>query len=279
MSDTPNKRADDRWQRERDFFDRRALDAVVDMQPVATATLERYGTLRRPFFSPEYRYRTLGDLAGKQVLDVGCGEGNNAVILAKLGATVTGIDISDGAIQAATRRALINGVADRTRFECSPLELARFEPATFDVIWCEAILHHLLADLETTLERLTSWTKPDGTLLFAEPVTLSRTLRRVRLMLPIHTDATPDERPLEVGELALVSRFLRNPTIRYFGLFGRLDRFVIPNENYEAAPTGLRATSMILHLVDYGLLSLPYVNRLAGACVIHGSPLLRQGAG
>src|SRR5687768_9306440 len=267
----------ERWQRERSFFDRQAKTAVPDIEPVPPDTLRRYGTLRRRYFSPEYRYRVVGDLGGKRVLEVGCGEGENSVVLAKLGAHVTGIDISQGAIDTALERARINGVADRVQFVCSPIELARFAPASFDVVWGEAILHHLLGDLDMVLGHLTSWAKPDATILFAEPVALSRTLRRVRLMLPVHTEATPDERPLEAGELALVSRYLRDAQFRYFEFLGRLDRFVVTDTNFEKSSPARRAISTALHLVDYGLLSLPGISRLGGVCVMHGRPA-RQAA-
>jgi 2-polyprenyl-3-methyl-5-hydroxy-6-metoxy-1,4-benzoquinol methylase len=271
MTETPSSAETDRWQREREFFDRHA-ETAGDIKPVPPETLHRYGQLKRPFFSPEYRYRVAGDLRGKHVLDVGCGEGLNTVVLAKLGAFVTGIDISQGAIDAATERARINGISDRVRFECAPLELARLEPGSFDIIWGEAILHHLLSDLDGMLGRIVSWAKPDGTILFAEPVVLSRTLRRIRLMLPLHTDATPDERPLETSELAVVSRHLRDAEFRYFDFLGRLDRFIIPTLNFEKSSAVRRAVSSLFRVIDYGLLSMPGVQRLAGSCVIHGRP-------
>jgi len=272
MTDTPSSAEADRWQREREFFDRHAEGAAHDIKPVPPETLHRYGQLKRRFFSPEYRYRVVGDLSGKHVLDVGCGEGINTVVLAKLGAFVTGIDISQGAIDAAMERARVNGISDRVRFECAPLELASFQPGTFDIVWGEAILHHLIADLDDVLARIASWAKPDATILFAEPIVLSRTLRRIRLMLPLHTDATPDERPLEEPELALVSRHLRDIELRHFDFLGRLDRFIIPTGNFEKSSAVRRAVSSVLRVIDYGLLSVPGVQRLAGSCVIHGRP-------
>jgi 2-polyprenyl-3-methyl-5-hydroxy-6-metoxy-1,4-benzoquinol methylase len=272
MNELPSPPDTERWQRERSFFDRQAQTSLQQLEPIPAETLRRYGTLRRPYFNPEYRYRVVGDLRGKRVLEVGCGEGENSVVLAKLGAHVTGIDISQGAIDTALERADLNGVAERVAFVCAPIELASFEPATFDIIWGEAILHHLLADLDMVLSHLTKWAKPDATILFAEPVALSRTLRRVRLMLPVHTEATPDERPLEAGELALVSRYLRDAEFRYFEFLGRLDRFIVSDTNFEKSSPARRAISTALHLIDYGLLSLPGVSRLGGVCVMHGRP-------
>jgi len=272
MSEPSSVQDHERWQRERQFFDRHAQTTALDIRPVSPETLRRYGTLRRRYFSPEYRYRVIGDLKGKRVLDFGCGEGENSAVLAKLGAHVTGIDISQGAIDTARERCRINGVADRVEFVCSPIELAEFEPRSFDVVWGEAILHHLLGHLDTVLARLTNWVKPEGIMLFAEPVALSPAMRRLRRMVPVETEATPDERPLEAEELALVSRYLRDAQFRFFELLGRLDHFVVPTQNYEMSSAPRRAISTVLHLIDYAFLSLPVANHLGGVCIMHGHP-------
>src|SRR6266481_763873 len=105
---------------EAEFFDRWADANAKRLEPTDPAVVERY---RRPRgLSPkEYCFRLLGDLRGKNILDVGCGEGEDAMILAMLGAQVTGLDVSPGAIALARQRAALNGVSDRTRFVCSAL--------------------------------------------------------------------------------------------------------------------------------------------------------------
>jgi 2-polyprenyl-3-methyl-5-hydroxy-6-metoxy-1,4-benzoquinol methylase len=58
-----------------------------------------------------------GDLAGKRVLDIGCGSGRYAVELARRGAAeVVGIDFSSEMLALATELAAREGLADRTRF-------------------------------------------------------------------------------------------------------------------------------------------------------------------
>lgn len=52
----------------------------------------------------------LGDLAGRRVLDVGCGGGHNAVACARRGAAVTGVDVSPTLLAAAQRRGQEAGV-------------------------------------------------------------------------------------------------------------------------------------------------------------------------
>lgn len=205
------------------------------------------------------------------MLDVGCGDGINSVLPAKLGARVTGIDIAPKSIF--QERAEVNAVSHAVQFMCSPLEQAEIPPCSFDVIWGDAILHHVIENLEAVLTRLTLWAKPGALLLFSEPVNFSNALRRLRFMLPVKTDATPDERPLEPAELATIRRFLPDLRIRVYSLFGRLTRFILIGYNYEGSPAWRRAIVNSLALLDYGLLSLPLVRNLAGYAVLYGHTL------
>src|SRR2546428_7191124 len=142
-----------------EFFDRWAKENAKHLEPVDGAVLDRY---RRPgsLDPKEYCFRLLGDLRGKNILDVGCGEGEDAMILAMLGAQVTGLDVSPGAIALARQRAALNGVSDRTRFVCSALTAGDLPPRSFDVIWIDNVLHHVLDDLETTMRALLQAAKP-----------------------------------------------------------------------------------------------------------------------
>lgn len=243
---------------------------MVNVRPVDPRTIRRYGSLRRRRFSKEFRFRVLGSLAGKAVLDLGCGEGTNAMNFAKQGASVTGIDISHKAIELATLRAEVNGVSSITRFLCSPLETVDVAESSFDIIWGDAILHHLIPDLEGVMEKLTRWAKPGAIVMFAEPVNFSPALRRLRHALPVKTDATPDERPLEPPEIAIIARHLPELQLRRFSFLDRLNRFVLTDQNYEASSAPRRGLSSLLSSVDYMILSVPPLQRLAGTCVIYG---------
>ena len=268
MSGTADEQA--RWRREAEFFDREAESAMANMRPVSAATVRRYGELRRRRFSKEFRFRVLGPLTGRSVLDVGCGDGENAMNFAKLGARVTGIDISPKSIELARRRAEVNGVTDSTSFVCAPLETVDFADNSFDVIWGDAVLHHLIADLDNVMRLLARWTKPGGMLVFGEPVNLSPWLRRLRMLLPIATDATPDERPLERREIEIVARHVPDLRLRHFSLLDRLNRFVLVDYNYEESSAPRRAVSNLLSAADYALLSLPGLRSLGGTCVFYG---------
>lgn len=268
-----HKPREERWREEAAFFDGLAERMTDETLPIDPLALERYSrpVLRRRF-NKEFRLRLMGDLTGKTVLDVGCGDGLNSVLLAKLGADVTGVDVSTKAVELARRRALVNGVSDRVSLLASPIEAAELPDDAFDVVWADAILHHVLDDLEAVMNRLTRWAKPDGMLLFSEPVNLVPALRRIRQMIPVKTDGTPGERPLVRSEVELVRRYLRDFQIRHYLLFGRLDRFILDGFNYERTPPFRRALMNGLELVDYALLSVPRLRNLGGACVMYGHP-------
>jgi len=262
-----------RWQEEAAFFDNVASRTAADVLAIDPLALRRYSAsqLRRRF-NKEFRFWLMGPLQGKRILDVGCGEGSNAVMLAMMGATVTGIDISPKAIEVAQRRAGHNNVAHKVEFICSPIETAPLTDQSFDIIWGDGILHHVLDDLDPILQHLWRSLKPDGCFLFAEPVNLCQPLRQLRGIVPVRTDCTPGERPLVSSELDLVGKYAGESHKRYFGLFGRLDQFILTSYNYERSSPLQRCIVNFIDLIDYTLLSIPIFQRLASTCVIYGRP-------
>lgn len=70
------------------------------------------------------------DLAGKDVLDIGCGDGRTSRRLAGRGATVLGVD-PDGA---AIARARADGTGDACRFRAADVLELSLPPAGFDLV-------------------------------------------------------------------------------------------------------------------------------------------------
>ena len=176
-------------------------------------------------------------------------------------------------MERARRRAEVNGVSGRVRLLASPIEAADLPADAFDLVWADAVLHHVLDELDLVMDRLTRCARPDGLLVFSEPVNLAPVMRRLRRMVPVKTDGTPGERPLVRSEVALVKRYLADFRIRHYLLLGRLDRFILDRYNYERTPPLRRGLMNALEVVDYALLSLPKVRELGGACVMYGRPV------
>jgi SAM-dependent methyltransferase len=104
---------------------------------------------RRTGFRPE-------DLAGKLVLDVGCGMGRFAEVASRWGAHVVGIDLSLACEVAA------KNLADReaTIFQADVFQLP-FAPGSFDYIYSIGVLHHT-PDCERAFKVLPKLLKPGG---------------------------------------------------------------------------------------------------------------------
>jgi 2-polyprenyl-3-methyl-5-hydroxy-6-metoxy-1,4-benzoquinol methylase len=267
----PSKSRSDRWAEEAQFFDERAKAQKV--APIPDITLARYRSSDlRSTFTKEFCLRLLGDLRGKRVLDVGCGDGVNSALLAKLGARVVGVDISQGNIDLATERVRVNGVADSVELICSPFESADLPPDAFDVIWGNAVLHHITDELDVVMSRAVTCARPSALLLFTEPMNLFQPLRTFRNWLPVPHDGTPGERPLEPRDLAVIQPYFERMEIRHFGLLGRLDRFILVNFNYEKSAPWRRKLVDAMATIDAGALALPFVSALSAQAVIYGKP-------
>ena len=74
-----------------------------------------------------------GDIKGKRVLDVGCGEGSNTRVFAKLGARVTGVDVSTNMIRLAQEKENNHSLGIDYRV-ASWTDLSLFKDESFDII-------------------------------------------------------------------------------------------------------------------------------------------------
>jgi len=260
----PSATRDERWEREAEHF----ASIEYDCAPLPHETIERYELCRRPFHSAEYPFVLLGDVRGKRILDIGCGDGTRSILLALKGARVVGIDLSKQAIAAARARAHSHAVSEAAEFICGPLELYTGD-CEFDVIIGWNILHHLISELSGLLAWIQSLGKPDCTYLFYEPVNLSPLLRRVRLMMPVPVVGTPDERPLEAPELDTIRDSFCQVDIVYFGFVVRLfSRFILQNSNYEQSSRPRRLAHDALGRLDWFLLRALHLSKLASTAVI-----------
>lgn len=262
-----------RWQQEVEFFDEWASKhaAVSAIDPRVVSRYRSPGHI----FPKEYCCRLLGDLKDKIVLDLGCGEGENSVLLARLGAKVTGLDISPKAIELAKERARLSGVEDRTQFICAPAETANLPADHFDVIWGDNILHHVLAVLDQTLAAVMRAAKPGAQVVFVEPTNLNPTLRRFRFLVPVHTEVTPGERPLERRDIDIFERHVPASRRRHFTFLSRVTRFLLPDFSYENASLMRRSLVRALHAIDFLILGVPALESLGGNSVLYGRAPLR----
>lgn len=105
---------------------------------------------------------------GRRALDVGCGTGVLTVALAERGFTVTGVDHSPGMMRLALDKAAAAGVADRVTLSQGDIRRLPYPDASFDVVTCQGVLHHL-DDLHGTLREMHRVLAPGGCLYVSEP--------------------------------------------------------------------------------------------------------------
>ncbi len=151
-------------------------------------------------FALEYAFHLLGDVQGKMVVDLGCGSGENTILLARRGAQVCAVDISANLVALARQRMKINGVTEGVRFFVGSAYDLPFADESVDVVFGAAILHHL--DLSLTAREVRRVLRPGGRAIFLEPVRNSKVVRFVRSLIPYQApDISPFERPLTKHEM------------------------------------------------------------------------------
>jgi SAM-dependent methyltransferase len=101
---------------------------------------------------------------GKRALELGCGTGVFLERVARSGATLHGVDLSEDLLEKARARlaALPNVVLDRGNAEALP-----YPDGHFDTVYGSSVLHHL--DLDAALTAAHRVLRPGGRVVFAEP--------------------------------------------------------------------------------------------------------------
>jgi 2-polyprenyl-6-hydroxyphenyl methylase/3-demethylubiquinone-9 3-methyltransferase len=104
-------------------------------------------------------------LAGKTVLDVGCGGGILSESMAQRGATVTGIDMGEAPLAVAQLHQLESGAQVSYR-KITAEQLAEEMPGQFDVVTCMEMLEHV-PDPASVIRACQQLVKPGGQVFFS----------------------------------------------------------------------------------------------------------------
>jgi 2-polyprenyl-6-hydroxyphenyl methylase/3-demethylubiquinone-9 3-methyltransferase len=187
-----------------------AADAASQHQPRRNADpkeIEKFSELAHRWWDPQSEFKPLHELnplrlgwidgiaglAGKRVVDVGCGGGILSESMARLGATVRGIDLSTkarlgGQVDAAHGRAKALKVADLHSLESGVVvsyeeiaaeALAAREPASVDVVTCMEMLEHV-PDPASIVQACATLVRPGGHVFFS---TINRNLKAYLLAI------------------------------------------------------------------------------------------------
>ena len=154
----------------------------VDQQPnVDAAEIDKFSQLAHKWWDETSEFKPLHDinplrlgyidglakLAGKAILDVGCGGGILTESMAKSGAqAATGIDLAPKSLKIAKLHALEQGV-ENVQYRCVSVEdLAGEIPQAFDVVTCMEMMEHV-PDPASIVRACAKLVKPDGMVFFS----------------------------------------------------------------------------------------------------------------
>jgi 2-polyprenyl-6-hydroxyphenyl methylase/3-demethylubiquinone-9 3-methyltransferase len=136
----------------------------------SSAMLHRLNPVRLAFIRDAVDVHWAGDagairpLAGKNALDVGCGAGLLCEPLARLGATVTGVDAAAANIEVATAHAAGSGLPIAYQHG----ELAALGLGTFDLVTSMEVIEHV-ADKALFVRQLAARLAPGGLMVLSTP--------------------------------------------------------------------------------------------------------------
>lgn len=150
------------------------------------AELRKFSDLAHRWWDPSSEFKPLHEinpirlqwiddktsLAGKKVVDIGCGGGILSEGMASLGAEVTGIDLSEKALGVARLHLFESGLKVEYQHE-SAENFAVAHPGEFDVVTCMELLEHV-PNPASTIEACAKLVKPGGHVFFS---TLNRNLK------------------------------------------------------------------------------------------------------
>jgi 2-polyprenyl-6-hydroxyphenyl methylase / 3-demethylubiquinone-9 3-methyltransferase len=142
--------------------------------------LAKFGALAHHWWDPGSEFKPLhdinplrlgyigeqcGGIAGKAVLDVGCGGGILTEAMARDGATVTGIDLSEKALGVARLHQIESGAVVDYRLTAAE-DFADEMPHAFDIVTCMELLEHV-PDPGSTIAACAKLVRPGGRVVFS----------------------------------------------------------------------------------------------------------------
>lgn len=195
------------------------------------------------------------------ILDYGCGNGIHSILPAKLGAKVTGIDLSEESLRIAREWTKREGVANKTTFMVMDCEQLSFPDNSFASIFDGGTFSSL--DLTKAIPELARVLKPKGTLLAIETLghnPLTNLKRMINKWRGMRTGWAVDH-IFKMQDISLMKNYFSSVETHYFHLLSLMAFPFLP------LPGGVAFLNR-LEKIDSALLRIPFLQRYAFKIVI-----------
>jgi len=106
--------------------------------------------------------------AGSRVLEVGCGTGTSALLLARSARRIAACDVSEAMIRIARQKLEVPDAPQNVTFEVAPISREHLPVGTFDVVTAFNVLH-LVRDLDEALAAVAGRVRPGGFFISKTP--------------------------------------------------------------------------------------------------------------
>jgi 2-polyprenyl-3-methyl-5-hydroxy-6-metoxy-1,4-benzoquinol methylase len=221
---------------------------------------------RRRLYRRTLRELETEPLAGRKILDYGCGPGDFGLWMACRGADVTLLDLSPAAIELVLRRAKVSGLQVRgIAADASRLDM--FRDGEFDLVFACAALHHTLK-YAGAAEELARVMKPGTRLVLCETWggnPLLNAVRRLHWKMAGAGEDDGEDILMSREELRALDPFFENMRIEPLNLLAMGKRLL--RGRFHHAPA--RAMLFALEAADRGILALaPPLRNWCGEAVI-----------
>lgn len=158
-----------------------------------------------------YIIRQMGNLAGKRILDIGCGLGESSVYFALRGADVTAMDISSEMVDLTRRLAQFHGVC--VRGIVGSADCMELDPDHFDFVYASNLIHHL-PNHRAFFTGVARSLKTGGVFFSWDPLAYNPCINAYRRMATeVRSD---DERPLTFRDIHVVKDYFNEVRHREF---------------------------------------------------------------
>ncbi len=241
----------ERLVRERVFHDQR-FGSAIDQR----SKLRKYYSVNKHL--EKFYTDTISGLCNeKKLLEYGCGKGERTKKWVRLGAIVTGIDISSKGIEKARER--MSAIGDyQADYFVMDAENTTFDDSSFDIVVGSGIIHHLkLTDSYREISRILH---ENGHMVFSEPMGSNPLINLYRRLTPsLRTD---DEHPLLEQDIQLLRKYFSHVEAEYFTLFTLL---AVPFRKMSI----FSKVHGLLAKIDQVVFQIPHAKKLAWMVVIH----------